>query len=155
MSAGNAKKDAVALASTVQNVLAQAARNGMQSIAMPLIGNGNAGWPTALAAQAHLQGLLQFVATDKDSSVLKVPLTWLLLRWQYKHAMLCSKTKDLQQACKQLISVLRCSALGLLSSMAMCALTCVALLLARLAKDVLHPHSQNNAWLTTQDLSAG
>lgn len=76
--AGDAKKDVVALASTVQHVLAQAAGNGLQSVAMPLIRDRTdyrrsiVGWP----AEAHLQGLLQFVAAEKNLSVLKVTVTW-------------------------------------------------------------------------------
>ena len=73
--AGDDKKDAVALASTVQAVLAEAAGNGLQSVAIPLIGNGNAGWPTALAAKAHIEALMQFVAAIKTPSGLKVSMT--------------------------------------------------------------------------------
>ena len=68
----------MALASTVQTVLAQAAGNGLQSVAIPVTDADNAGWPTGLAAEAHVQGLLHFVASAKNSSLLKVTLTWLL-----------------------------------------------------------------------------
>ena len=46
--AGGRNEDAYA--GTVRSVLTTANSSGMQSIAMPLIGNGGAGWPASVAA---------------------------------------------------------------------------------------------------------
>lgn len=70
MLAGNQQLDVPLLASTVQSVLAQAAAKGMQSVAMPLIGAGRAGWPPKLAAQVHVAQVLKF--TGSTGSSLKV-----------------------------------------------------------------------------------
>ncbi|DBB08229.1 TPA: hypothetical protein ACH3X3_008408 [Trebouxia sp. C0006] len=40
--------------------MTMAAAHGMQSIAMPLIGHGLAGWPAKLAAQIHVEQVVQF-----------------------------------------------------------------------------------------------
>ncbi|DBB13513.1 TPA: Poly (ADP-ribose) polymerase, variant 4 [Trebouxia sp. C0006] len=66
---GNQQLDVPLLASTVQSVLAQAAAKGMQSVAMPLIGAGLAGWPPKLAAQVHVAQVLKF--TGSTGSALK------------------------------------------------------------------------------------
>ena len=70
MLAGNQQLDIPLLVSTVQSVLAQAAAKGMQSLAMPLIGAGLAGWPPKLAAQVHVAQVLKF--TGPTGSSLKV-----------------------------------------------------------------------------------
>jgi O-acetyl-ADP-ribose deacetylase (regulator of RNase III) len=44
----------------------------MQSIAMPLIGHGVAGWPAKLAAQIHVEQVLRFFNSRKASPSLKV-----------------------------------------------------------------------------------
>ena len=61
--AGNQQLDVPLLARTVQSVLAQAAAKGMQSVAMPLIGAGLAGWPPKLAAQVHVAQVLKFMGS--------------------------------------------------------------------------------------------
>ncbi len=57
---GDEQKEIPLLGSTVQSVLAQAEAHGMQSIAMPLIGHGLAGWPAKLAARLHVEQVLCF-----------------------------------------------------------------------------------------------
>ena len=57
---GDEQKEVPLLGSTVQSVLAQAEAHGMQSIAMPLIGHGLAGWPAKLAARVHVEQVLRF-----------------------------------------------------------------------------------------------
>lgn len=63
------------LASTVRSALAMAAAGGMQSIAMPLIGNGVAGWPTKEAAKVHIEQVLGFFTAGTVSSALKVTVS--------------------------------------------------------------------------------
>lgn len=52
---GDDQQKAAALAKTVQSVLAIVADNGLESVAIPLIGGGKAGCPTQLAAQNHVE----------------------------------------------------------------------------------------------------
>lgn len=81
LSAGNKQNEGALLASTVQSVLATAAAKGMQSVAMPLIGTGVAGWPKQLAAEVCLAEVSTFLRAGPSS--LKVSrddvLTQLLL----------------------------------------------------------------------------
>ena len=64
--------DADALAKAVQSVLAKAKAEGMESVAIPVIGNGNAGWPTELAAKVHVEEALKFAKARVASSSTKV-----------------------------------------------------------------------------------
>ena len=57
------------MASTVQAVLKQARCHNMQSIAIPLIGAGQAGWPPKLAAKIHIEQLLKFASTPGSVKV--------------------------------------------------------------------------------------
>jgi O-acetyl-ADP-ribose deacetylase (regulator of RNase III) len=57
---GDEQKEVPLLASTVRSVLTMAAAHGMQSVAMPLIGHGLAGWPANLAAGVHVEQALRF-----------------------------------------------------------------------------------------------
>lgn len=52
--AGNKPNESALLTSTVHSVLTTAQAKGMESIAMPLIGTGLAGWPKQLAAEVCL-----------------------------------------------------------------------------------------------------
>lgn len=61
--AGNQQFDVPLLASAIQSVLTQAAAKGIQSVAMPLIGAGLAGWPPKLAAQVHVAQVLKFAGS--------------------------------------------------------------------------------------------
>ncbi len=71
---GDEQKEIPLLGSTVQSVLAQPEAHGMQSIAMPLIGHGLAGWPAKLAAQVHVEQVLRFFkAAQAGPSSLQVP----------------------------------------------------------------------------------
>lgn len=72
LNAGN-KDESAQLASTVLAVLREASRWGMQSVAMPLIGAGAAGWPPKLAADIHIAQLLE-LASGTSSITLKVQL---------------------------------------------------------------------------------
>ena len=74
MFTGCGKKEQRVLGSTVRSVLREATAHGMQSIAMPLIGHGLAGWPAHLAAQIHVQQVLRFFNSCKASPSLKVGL---------------------------------------------------------------------------------
>ena len=81
-------------ASTVRSVLQAAAEDGMQSVAMPLIGCGNAGWPIKLAAQINVEQVLDFLSTDGKTSTLKV-LHYAPLSKQLSSSDACATT------CKQ------------------------------------------------------
>ena len=65
--------DSLILASTVKAVLAQAAKHSMQSIAMPLIGAGAAGWPPQLAAKIHMEQVLEFVSQSSPLQACAAP----------------------------------------------------------------------------------
>ena len=52
--------------------MTMAAAHGMQSIAMPLIGHGLAGWPAKLAAQIHVEQIVQFFKASTAACSLKV-----------------------------------------------------------------------------------
>ena len=67
-------QDRQQLASTVQSVLTSAASKGMQTVAMPLIGTGQAGWPKKLAAQVCLAVVSTFVNASPGS--VKVMHIW-------------------------------------------------------------------------------
>ena len=70
---GDEQKEVPLLRSTVQSALAQAEAHGMQSIAMPLIGHGLAGWPPHLAARVHVEQVLRFfTAAQAGPSSLQV-----------------------------------------------------------------------------------
>lgn len=45
---------------------------GMQSVAMPLVGAGRAGWPAKLAAKVQMEQVLQFINAATAASSLKV-----------------------------------------------------------------------------------
>lgn len=49
------------LASTVHSSLQKAADAGIKSVATPLIGSGNAGWPVELAAEVLVAAALTFM----------------------------------------------------------------------------------------------
>lgn len=70
--AGDEQADGPLLARTVQSALAQAEAHGMQSIAMPLIGAGRAGWPVQLAAQIHVAEVVKLKASGNGVTVLQV-----------------------------------------------------------------------------------
>jgi len=70
--AGDQQKDSPLLASTVRSALAQAEVHGMQSIAMPLIGAGRAGWPAKLAAQIHIAEVVKLMDSGKAVTSLQV-----------------------------------------------------------------------------------
>ena len=72
MFAGHGKQESHVLGKTVKSVLKEAASHGMQSIAMPLIGHGEAGWPAKLAAQIHVEQVLRFFKSRKAGLSLKV-----------------------------------------------------------------------------------
>jgi O-acetyl-ADP-ribose deacetylase (regulator of RNase III) len=72
VSTGRGKQELRVLGSTVRSVLREAAAHNMQSIAMPLIGHGVAGWPAKLAAQIHVEQVLRFFNSRKASPSLKV-----------------------------------------------------------------------------------
>ncbi len=78
MCTGRGKQEQRVLGSTVRSVLREAAAHGMQSIAMPLIGHGLAGWPAKLAAQIHVQQVLRFFNSCKASPSVKVWLNKML-----------------------------------------------------------------------------
>lgn len=61
------------LGSTVRSVMTMAAAHGMHSIALPLIGSGLAGWPAKLAAQIHVEQVVQFFKASTAACSLKVP----------------------------------------------------------------------------------
>ena len=61
-----------ALVDTVHSVLTTAAAAGLESIAIPLIGSGNAGWAVKLAAEARIEGVLQFAKASSTATSLKV-----------------------------------------------------------------------------------
>ena len=67
MSAGKKQNEKALLAATVQSVLATAAAKGMDSVAMPLIGTGVAGWPKQLAAEVCLAEVLIFLRAAPSS----------------------------------------------------------------------------------------
>lgn len=69
---GDKEKDGPVLASTVQSVLAAAADHGMQSVAMPLMGSGRAGWPVTLAAHIHSAEVLDFIQSGKAGSMVRL-----------------------------------------------------------------------------------
>ncbi len=52
--------------------MTMAAAHGMHSIAMPLIGSGLAGWPAKLAAQVHVEQVLQYFKASTAACSLKV-----------------------------------------------------------------------------------
>jgi O-acetyl-ADP-ribose deacetylase (regulator of RNase III) len=52
--------------------MTMAAAHGMQSIAMPLIGHGLAGWPAKLAAQIHAEQVVQFFKASTAACSVKV-----------------------------------------------------------------------------------
>ena len=52
--------------------MTMAAAHGMQSIAMPLIGHGLAGWPAKLAAQIHVEQVVQFFKASTAACSVKV-----------------------------------------------------------------------------------
>ena len=70
--AGVANKDAYA--STVRSVLQKAADTGMVSLAMPLIGSENAGWPVKEAAEVLVEELKGFFDCRSAVSPLQVVL---------------------------------------------------------------------------------
>lgn len=70
--AGDQQQGMQVLASTVRSALALAAAEGMQSIAMPLIGNGRAGWPAKAVAKVHVEQVLEFFNSATASTALKV-----------------------------------------------------------------------------------
>lgn len=72
MLADGQQQETTLLASTVQSVLSSAAARGLESVAMPLIGTGLAGWPKQLAAQLCLAEVAKF--TKAVTSSLKVCL---------------------------------------------------------------------------------
>lgn len=69
---GHGKQELRVLGKTVKSVLKEAAAHGMQSVAMPLIGHGNAGWPAKLAAQIHVEQVLRFFKSCKAGASLQV-----------------------------------------------------------------------------------
>lgn len=70
--AGQGKQELCKFGNTVRSVLRAASAHGMQSIAMPLIGHGLAGWPAKLAAQTHVQQVLRFFNSTTSAASLKV-----------------------------------------------------------------------------------
>ncbi len=70
--AGDQQRDSSLLGSTVQSALAQAEAHGMQSMAMPLIGAGRAGWPAKLAAQIHIAEVVKLMDSRKAATSLQV-----------------------------------------------------------------------------------
>ena len=67
LSAGNKQSEGALLASTIRSVLATAAAKGMESVAMPLIGTGVAGWPKQLAAELCLTEVSLFLRAGPSS----------------------------------------------------------------------------------------
>lgn len=65
--AGNKPNDSALQTSTVHSVLATAAARGMESVAMPLIGTGLAGWPKPLAAEVCLAEVSSFLRAAPSS----------------------------------------------------------------------------------------
>ena len=65
--AGNKQNESALLTSTVHSVLVTAAARGMESIAMPLIGTGLAGWPKQLAAEVCLAEVSSFLRAAPSS----------------------------------------------------------------------------------------
>lgn len=80
----SAGSDKQALVDTVHSVLTTTAAAGLESVALPLIGSGNAGWAVQLAAEAHIEALLQFVNAKNTASSLKVPVAVGLLTTDIK-----------------------------------------------------------------------
>ena len=72
---GDQQRDSPLLGSTVQSALAQAEAHGMQSIAMPLIGTGRAGWPAKLAALIHIAEVIKLMNSGKAVTSLQVKHT--------------------------------------------------------------------------------
>ena len=60
--------------SMVQAILTVAADAKVDSIALPLLGCGQAGWPIALAAKAQIAELVEAALTGSAGSTLKVSL---------------------------------------------------------------------------------
>ena len=56
-------------------VLTEASRWGMQSVAMPLIGAGAAGWPSKLAADIHIAQLLELTSGTSNITLKVQSLT--------------------------------------------------------------------------------
>ena len=73
----------------MHSVLTTAAAAGLESTAISLIGSGNAGWAVKLAAEAHIEGVLQFAKASSTATSLKVAMAFWLLT---SYVKLCLKS---------------------------------------------------------------
>ena len=77
----------------IHSVLALATKARVTSLALPLLGAGQAKWPTQLAARAHVTAVLAAAATNLIGSTLKVRVPG--LQYQIYYAVASPKSRSM------------------------------------------------------------